>query len=252
MRFGVSRAHGGANLVAGVHRFAAALADVTQTPTKVSMQVDYESLVAAVAAGAVDIAWMPPLTVTRALASGAHLLVVSERGGALSYRSALVCARDRVGDGLDAKRVAWTNINSAAGYVFPRRLLARLGVNVALLTEKFVGSPPAACAAVADGDVDLSACFVTDAAGTSLEHALEDVSKVYPPAAWRLRVVAVTDPIPPDGIVAGKQLVRHHALALALSMLHESAAGAEALQLLMNAERLVIPPPGLLHTLQHL
>jgi len=252
MRFGVSRAHGGANLVAGVHRFAAALAEVTQTATKVSMHGDYESLVAAVASGGVDLAWMPPLTVTRALASGARLLVVSERGGALSYRSALVCARDRVGDGLDAKRVAWTNVSSAAGYVFPRRHLERLGVNVSGLMELFVGSPPAACAAVADGDVDLAACFVTDAAGLSPEHALEDVSKVYPPAAWRLRVVAVTDSIPPDGIVAAKQLARHHTLAIALSTLHENAAGAEALQTLMNAERLVMPSPALLHTLQHL
>jgi|GEM_PF-4493212 len=252
MRFGVSRAHGGANLIAGVHRFAAALAELTQTATKVSMHGDYQSLVDAVVAGTVDLAWVPPLTVTRALAAGAHLLVVSERGGALSYRSALVCARDRIGDGLDARRVAWTSVSSAAGYVFPRRHLERLGVDLSRLQEKFVGSPPAACAAVADGDVDLCACFVTEAAGTSPAQALEDVAKVYPPAAWRLRVVSVTDSIPPDGIVAGKHIANHGQLAHLLSKLHESPRGREALTLLMNADRLVVPGLSLVNILERL
>ncbi len=64
---------------------------------------------------------------------------MSERAGVLSYRSALVCAHNRPGDGRDIKRVAWTNPSSAAGHVFPRRHLLRMGVDVTRLQESFVG-----------------------------------------------------------------------------------------------------------------
>ncbi len=62
MRFGVSRAYGGSHLVTGVHRFAEALTELTGETTRVSVE--------AVAAGTVDLAWMPPLTVAEAIGAG--------------------------------------------------------------------------------------------------------------------------------------------------------------------------------------
>src|SRR5439155_940351 len=66
--------------------------------------------------------------------------------------------------GLSSLRVAWTDPSSAAGHYFPLRYLRRLGVASERLDEQFLGGAPAACAAVAAGQADLCACFVTDVA----------------------------------------------------------------------------------------
>jgi phosphonate transport system substrate-binding protein len=245
LRFGVSAAHGGPHLLPGARRFGDALARRLQLAAKLVVAQDYDHLVTGVLSGGVDIAWMPPLTHVRAVAHDAVLAAVCERQGRITYRSALLTRTDS--DFLNVRslhgaRAAWSDPRSAGGYLYPRLHLESVGIdpNTDLAGENFYGSPAAACGAVADGLADLCACFVSEAAGHDPARALEDVAQVFGPARWRLRVLAVTESIPPDGIVLGPHLdgALQAGLRDQLLQLHREPDGREALVELMQADRL--------------
>jgi phosphonate transport system substrate-binding protein len=247
LRFGISRHHGGLQLLEGANRFAEALGAALATPVRVAVAFDYGHLLRSVVGASVEIAWMPPLLHARAVGQGAVLADVPERSGRMTYRSALVVRDDsaysRVGD-LVGARIAWIDRNSASGYVFPRLHLRAAGLDLDrdFASEQFYGSPSEVCAAVARGTADLCPVFVCEAAGSDGEQALADVRRAAGSFGPRLRVLAVTDSIPPDGIVlaaeVSDELARHRQ---ALESLHTSAAGAAALRMLLEANRLVTP-----------
>src|SRR5205807_2401776 len=124
-------------------------------------------------------------------------------------------------DDLQGAKVAWTDRVSASGYLFPRLHLLRAGV--ASFHESFHGTYERAMAAVREGRADVCASFIGD--------------QKFP----ELRVLDVTDPIPPDGLVLapgieGNLQARVRDLLLTL---HEKSGGAEALRALFGGERLM-------------
>lgn len=245
IRFALGAGHGGESMLSGARAFTAALAKTLRQEVRLVVSDDYDELLARLLADAAELAWMPPLVHARATAAGATLAVVSERDGALTYRSALLVRVDAPAAALSDLhdvRVAWTDPHSAAGHTFPRLHLQAAGVSIG--EETFAGSPLAACAAVADGHADLCACFVRESAASAPARALADVSRVYAPATWRLKVLAITDAIPPDGIVIAPGVPTADATryAEALMKLHRHPAGLAAMWGLMNATRLVRPP----------
>lgn len=263
LSFGVSRAHGDADVVAASRMFAAALESALGRAVRVRMARDYLGALEDVIAGAADFAWLPPLVHARAVTRGAELCAVPDRGGALTYRSAIVVQRDspyRTLHDLSGARAAWGDARSAASHVFPMLELQQAGVfEDALAEQTFLGGGRAACAAVADGRADFGATHVSEEAATDPQRALEDLEKQFAAARWRLRVLAVSRAIPPDGIVLAPSAVR---VALARSLcgplleVHRAPAGREAIRRLFGATRLVPPsdavraavrrlPPGL-------
>jgi ABC-type phosphate/phosphonate transport system substrate-binding protein len=245
IRFGISRAHGGARLVEGVRLLGAALEGVADRPVRLVLADDYEQLLVAVRDAAIDLAWLPPLLQAQARAAGAVLLAVAERAGAARFRAAILVRADsarRTLADLDGARAAWGDPASASGHHEPSRRLAAAGVTVG--RAAFYGSARAAAAAVLDGAADFCACFVHDAAAADPALARADVEHNLPEAAGRLRVIDVGDPIAPDGIVIapGADAALRAALGDALVRLHRAPAGLVALQVLMGAERLVPPP----------
>src|SRR5262249_8922646 len=127
-----------------------------------------------------------------------------ERAGRLTYRSAILVAADspvRTVAELDQARAAWTDERSASGYLFPRLHLERSGGASRLASERFYGPSSAACAAVAGGGPRLCACSVSETASADPAAMLAEVQATFAAAPWRLRVLDVTDAIPPDGMV---------------------------------------------------
>ncbi len=242
IRFGVSRGHGGAHLLDAARHFAEALATRLGGPVQLIVANDYDHLLDSVMEGGLELAWMPPLLQARA--AGAKPVAVCERGGITVYRSAILVHADSsyhtVAD-LVGARAAWSDPNSASGYLFPRLHLRSAGIDPSTLHETLIGSPASAMSAIIDGTADVCACFVTDAAGTDSETARTDVQRVFAPAAWRLRVLEVTETIPPDGFVLRPQM----AIALASTLqrtlltLCDQPQGAAAVKELLNADRLV-------------
>jgi ABC-type phosphate/phosphonate transport system substrate-binding protein len=208
---------------------------------------DYDHLLEGVATAGIDLAWMPPLVHAR---SDGLLAAVMQRGGAVTYRAALLVRADSklaaVSD-LRQARAAWSDHASASGHIFPRLHLEASSVTPA--SEDFLGSFAAAMAAVIDDRADVCACFIRNDAG---EHALDDVARSFPQAAWRLRVLDVTESIPPDGLVLAPNIegalqARIRDLLLAL---HEQPDGEAILRELFGCERLVPVTPQVARTIE--
>lgn len=251
LTFGISRSHAGRDLDAGARQFADALGARVGRKVVVTITPDYERLLEGVLLGGVSVAWMPPLLHVRAAQKGAPLACVSQRAGALAYRSALVVRADShrtTVRSLRGARVAWADPSSASGYLFPQLHLLAAGVDPRydLAGERFYGSAAAACRAVVEGEADVSACYISDAAGAARDDHwrvahVELRQSLGEAIGSDLRVLDVTDPIPPDGMVLAPPLDGRVQAAVrdALLSLHEDDAGARALRNLLQAERLM-------------
>jgi phosphonate transport system substrate-binding protein len=245
LRFSVSRSHGGPHPLEGALQFAEVLAARLGTQVELKQSRDYDELVEWLVGGRTHLAWMPPLSHARATANGAILAVVAERGGSLTYRSALVVRADSMHTalaGLRNLKVAWTDPLSASGYLFARLHLLAAGVDPRRdnMQETFYGSPRAACYAVIRGEADLAACYVRDAAGDDAGLAQLDLERILPSASTLLRVIDVTDRIPPDGVVLSERLPADVQASVrdVLLDLHAQPSGRAALEALMQADRL--------------
>lgn len=256
LRLGASRGHGG-DVKALLPRLGKLLSTVLDTAVTPTLARSYDDLSEELLAGKVDIAWLPPLLLARATLRGATLAAVPQRGGWLTYRSALLVRKDQPVIGLSRMRglrAAWVDRNSGSGYLFPRLELAMLGAmpERVFSSESFFGSAAKAAAAVVAGEADLCACFVSDAAARAPDRALEEVRRTLGASTDGLRVLHVTEPIPPDGFA----LASTHAtpvqtrVTAALLALHETAAGRQVLGELLQAERLSAVNEALLRSLR--
>jgi phosphonate transport system substrate-binding protein len=256
LRFGISRSNGGPNLLAGAHEFARVLGERLALQVDVHVAYDYERLLRDVRAAAVDVAWMPPLMHARASATGAELIGVSERGGALFYRSAILvgaASRYKTIRELAGARAAWVDRQSASGYLFPRMHLKSRGLDPGKLKEEiFCGSAAAACDAVVNGEADVCACFLSRAADKVQAQA--EVVATFGRSGRLLRTLDVTEPIPPDGVVATARLASplRAQVDAEILRLHEHPAGRAALQRLLQAERIVAPNASVMRQVNRL
>src|SRR5262249_52684627 len=256
--FGLSRNHAGVNLDAWPAILSSALAAALGSPAATTLAEDYEDLNRRVLSGSVDVAWLPPLLHARAAERGARLVALPQRGGWLTFRSALLVRKDDpiVAPGkLRGVRVAWRDKVSASGYLFPRIELAALRAppDKAFSSEKFYGSVVGAARAVVAGEADLCTCWVSDPSARDPERATAEIEKALGgDLARKLRVLHVTDPIPPDGLVVAAQVPENERgeIAVALLALHTSPEGRIALQTVFQAERLAPGDDALVRPLQ--
>jgi phosphonate transport system substrate-binding protein len=255
IRFGVS----GLNLLEPAGAFASALAEMCGVALRPWVATDYDHLLEAVGSGSVGVAWMPPLLHARASSGGAVLAALCERKQSLTYRSALVVRHASnfygvSGPALAGARVAWVDPRSTGGYLFPRMHLTAAGVDpkLHLAGEEFYGSYPRAAMAVVRSEADLCPCHVSESAAGDAQVALAEVRRVVGVADAPLRVLAITDSIPADGIVLGPAVAEKDALLRGLLRLHERIEGAQALRALTNADRLVAPTAEVQHILARL
>jgi len=258
LSFGLSKNHAGVNLEAWPALISNALTAALGSPVATALADDYDDLLGRVLSGAVDVAWLPPLLHARAAGQGARLVALPQRGGWLTFRSALLVRKD---DPISAPgklrgiRVAWRDRSSASGYLFPRIELAALGAtpDKAFASEKFYGSVVDAAQAVASGAADLCTCWVSDPAARDPRRATAEIEKALgPDLAGKLRVLHVTDPIPPDGLVVAAQVAEAErtAIAAALLALHSTPEGKQVLQTVFQAERLAPVNDALLKSLK--
>jgi ABC-type phosphate/phosphonate transport system substrate-binding protein len=168
-------------------------------PTEWVACANYAELVSVVAEGAVDAAWLPPVTYVRVAALDACEPVFTlRRAGAGHYASAIVCAEDasyaRVDD-LAGARAAWLDRWSAAGYLMPRKLLRAAGIHPDRdVWQRMFGSYTNVLEAIALDRADFGGVFC------SLD-AFKTVIRAGWTGADRVRVLAVSEPIAGDVLV---------------------------------------------------
>src|SRR5687768_7081841 len=113
-------------------------------PVEVTVARSYDQLAKDVLAGRADAAWAPPFICARLEAMGVRMLVQGVRRGAVSYRAALLCRRDRALtlEELSGLKALWVDRDAVAGYLLPLAFLRSRGIDPAkaFVTQDFAGS----------------------------------------------------------------------------------------------------------------
>jgi phosphonate transport system substrate-binding protein len=206
------------------------------------LMIAYDELVRGAEGDEFDLMWLPPLIALSVVGRGeATPIAVPVREGLTSYATALFTRPDRGIERLEdlaGKTVAWVDEHSCAGYVLPRALLRKRGLDPdAILGEQqLLRSYDEVVAAVLGGRVDAGAAYV---------HVVDGVIES---AAWgerEVRVLAQHGPIPADLVACGRGLDPEARAALAALLLGEPEAELTRLaRELMSCEAFVAPEPS--------
>ncbi|MBA3820986.1 MAG: PhnD/SsuA/transferrin family substrate-binding protein [Deltaproteobacteria bacterium] len=204
----------------------------------------YQELQLAVLAGSVDAAWGPPLTCARIESVGGSVAFRGIRGGATSYRSALVSRIQdtfdiaALGVGVFRPRVAWVDDSSVGGYLLPRAYLRDRGIDVqtAFLNQRMLGSYSACIDALFEFESDLTAVFVRPGG----------LAETWGARAPRLKVLAFTKESPNDGVVISPSLspARAKQLVSGLEALITAERSRAMFTSMFNVEDFDTPPKG--------
>ncbi|NIK79019.1 phosphonate transport system substrate-binding protein [Paenibacillus castaneae] len=186
------------------------LGDKLGIPVKVSISTDYNTIIEAMASKKIDIGFLPPTAYVLAKQKGAGEVIlqaqrlgVEDATGAPTdqlvdfYKSMIIVKKDSpiqtVAD-LKGKKIAYQNVTSSAGFVWPAGTLMEAGLDplkdVSAITVK---GHDQGVLAVLNGDVDAAAIF---------QDARNVVKNDYPTVFEDTRVLAFTAPIPNDTITA--------------------------------------------------
>lgn len=184
------------------------LGDKLGIPVEVSVSTDYNTVIEAMASKKVDLGFLPPTAYVLAKEKGAAEVILQaqrfgvndETGGPTDeladfYKSMIIVKKDSpiqsVAD-LKGKKIAYQNVTSSAGFVWPAATLMDAGLDplkdVQAITVK---GHDQGVLAVLNGDVDAAAIF---------QDARNIVLKDYPKVFEDTRVLAFTDKIPNDTI----------------------------------------------------
>ncbi len=190
--------------------------------------------------GTADAGWAPPLVCARVEAHGGRAVARAVRGGASSFRAALVCRRDKPLDparllGLSA---AWVDRDSTAGYLLPQAWVRSRGLDPykVFVRERFVGSFRAAAEEVASGKADVTATFASAPSATRAILGIDDLPRAL---RDRLKVFAFTGESPNDAVVVGPAVsdLAGKDLARRLLAASDEPEGKKLLAEVFDAER---------------
>jgi phosphonate transport system substrate-binding protein len=177
-------------------------------PVKVSVSTNYNTIVEAMASKQVDVGFLPPTAYVLAHdeKKAADVLLQAQRFGVDDttgqpttelvdfYKAMIVVKADspiRELKDLKGKSIAFQDVTSSAGYVWPANELKKAGVDPEKdVTGITVKGHDKAILAVLNGDVDAATVF------QDIRAQMKDV----PDAVQRTRVLKFTEPIPNDTI----------------------------------------------------
>jgi phosphate/phosphite/phosphonate ABC transporter binding protein len=204
----------------------------------------YEALSEALATGAVDLAWITPLAFVRASQKNADVQALSKAmrsgDGGLFYRAVFIVKKESSAgklDDLKGKRIIWVNKMSASGYLFPREMLRREGLDPDKFfsAEAFAGDHLAVCKAVREGKADVGATY---ARGAKEGAALKADGCEDAPPVDDFRIVASTDSLPNEVIATNSDFppMRVNDVLGTFGRMHKSEAGKKVLKEAFRAE----------------
>lgn len=204
----------------------------------------YSALERAILDGRASFGWFPPVVLARLELSGRVIPIAQcVRGGTASYHACLFVAADSPIETVAevaGKRAVWVDRSSAAGYVFPRLLLAAQGLDpsTCFSHETFAQSHAEVVRSVVEGTADVGATFATiQKDGRIVRGGFTD-----PDGSNRrpIKVLATFGPIPNDAMAASTSMAPEVREALARAAVTASTRPGlkAALRHLFGAEAL--------------
>lgn len=184
---------------------------------RVEVPDTYRELEERLGRGEAELAWAPAAVLAKIEALTVNLRGAYKvlRGGRSSYRSAIVVREDsdrhELAD-LKGARAGWVDPLSLGGCLLALDHLRQNGFDPALLgPTHYLGTHPAALAAVVEGRTDLSAVSVAGPWNEDIANALRLHAGI---GAQALRSLAVTDEAPTDAFVLTDVLGLERAAAI--------------------------------------
>jgi len=179
--------------------FSKGLSERIGAEVKIVISKDYDDLVKKFAGGEIDFAFFSPLNFLSAeKSSDAKVLLKKVYGKSEYYFSAVVVRSDskisRLKD-LEAKKIAFVDEKSTSGYLYPKAMLRRSGVDLSKMSIQFSGTHEGAVKDLLEGKVDAAGVW-SDVPETKHGAWTEPAAN-----AGKFRVIAYSDPIPNDAFV---------------------------------------------------
>jgi phosphonate transport system substrate-binding protein len=203
----------------------------------------YRSLISALQEGRLPFAWVSPaVLVSTAPAARAYPLAKFVHWGRGNYHAALIVRADsplrKISD-LRGRRVGWVDPRSTSGYLFPRHLLQRAGIEPDRFfgQNAFLGGHARVVEAVLERQVDVGATYCSF--GPRQEMIGSSWLQNFPARAQEIRVLDTIGPIPNDVIIASPSVPPGVAAAVqgAFLRMHEDPEGRAILSTMFSAER---------------
>lgn len=214
---------------------------------KVEVAPDYATFERVARSAGAELLWAPA-AICAHLEDDARAVFKVVRAGRSTYRSALVARADaHLGvSRLVGKRAAWVDRRSIGGYLLVAQHLRERGVDpdVTFASQEFVGTHPAALAAVIEGRADVAAISVPS---SEPEHVQEAIALHGGRAgAALLSAVLVTETAPTDALVVTRALdpLRAEMLVDRIFPRDGSRERSAALKLAMEADAFERAAPG--------
>ncbi len=181
---------------------------------------DYSSVLAALARGTIDFAWVGPMSYVIGKEKGNLMPIAkAQQPGGIAYRGVFITRRDDRVMGLDdirGKTIGFVDPESASGYLYPLYLLKRVKINPHKVCSRvyFLKKHDAVLQAVLDGKIDVGVCLeATLAASTD------------PRTRSQILVLGRTDEIPSDVLVCRQDCPQNLRQAFLGALLKRTASG---------------------------
>lgn len=236
----------------GTHRARArgeilqrALERALHEDVRVEVAESYRELEVRLSRGEAELAWAPAAVLAEIEAATVNLRSAHKvlRGGRSSYRSAIVVHRDSPRHSLAdlrGARAGWVDPLSLGGCLLALEHLRQSGLDPShLASTEYLGTHPAALAAVVEGRTDVSAVSVAGPSNEDIANALRLHAGM---GAHVLRSLAVTDEAPTDAFVLTDVLSLDRASAIEDKLFGEKKGSA--LCLAMETEGFERAEPG--------
>ena len=189
----------------------------------------YGALERAILEGRASFGWFPPVVLARLELSGRVTPIAQcVRGGVVSYHACLIAHRDSPlarPEDIKQMRAVWVDRSSAAGYVFPRLLLAAHGVDPAqaFRSETFAQSHAEVVRTIVEGSAEVGATFATMNDGKIVRGGWTDPDGSN---ARPIKVLATFGPIPNDAMAVSTALAGEVRDALSRAAIYSTATPA--------------------------
>jgi phosphonate transport system substrate-binding protein len=189
--------------------FAKDLSSRVGIDIQIVISKDYDDLVQKFKTGEIDFAFFSPLNFLSAeRTADAKVLLKKVYGKSEFYYSAILVRKDsniKSLKNLSGKKIAYVDKKSTSGYLYPRAMLRKAGLEVSSVHPEFAGTHDLAVKALVDGKVDAAGVWADlpengGGAWTNGENKVGD----------KVRVLAYSDPIPNDAFVVRKAYFNSH------------------------------------------
>ncbi|MFN0071775.1 MAG: phosphate/phosphite/phosphonate ABC transporter substrate-binding protein [Chloroflexota bacterium] len=180
---------------------------------KVSVPTSYAAVIEAMGANNVDVGWLATFAYVLARDKfGTEAILATVRQGSKTYTGEIIVHADSGINSLDqlrGKKFAFVDPSSASGYLYPNALLKQKLSDYSdnFFSERiFAGGHDKVVIAVHSKQVDAGATFGDSVIGGPPTDARIRVQGTIPDVMEKVKVIAITDPIPNDTVSVRKGL----------------------------------------------